>query len=246
PRLLAAGSLTVAMGDLLAAFAAAGGGAVEAVHGPAGLLRQRIEQGEAADLFASASLEHARILARAGRSGPPVIFARNSLCALVRAGLAVSPDSLLQRMLEPAIRLGTSTPGADPSGDYAGQVFARAGRLQPGAGDVLAAKALPLVGGRDSAPAPPGRHAVGWQLAQGHADIFLGYRTSAAAVQRDCPGVQVVALPAALAVGADYALALLSAHPAAARLAFFLLSPEGQAILARHGFVTVTEALGAL
>ncbi|MFC0407007.1 molybdate ABC transporter substrate-binding protein [Roseomonas elaeocarpi] len=244
-RLLSAGSLSAAARDLIQAFTGQQGVVVEATFGPAGLLRERIEEGEAADLFASASLEHAQILARAGRSAAPVIFARNALCALVRPGLAVTPDTLLDRLLDPAVRLGTSTPGADPSGDYAWDLFARAGTIRPGARTVLETKALKLVGGRDVAPAPPGRHAVGWHMAEGRADIFLSYRTTAAAVLRDSPGTQVLSLPQDLAVGADYALALLSDHPGAARLAFFILSPEGQAILDRHGFVTVTEARSA-
>ena len=44
----------------------------------------------------------------------------------------------------------------------------------------------------------------------------------------------------ALAVAADYGLAVVSNRPEAGRLAMFILSPQGQAILARHGFPTVT------
>lgn len=43
-------------------------------------------------------------------------------------------------------------------------------------------------------------------------------------------------MPEALAVFADYGLLLLDPRPEAARLAFFILAPAGQAILARHGF----------
>lgn len=49
---------------------------------------------------------------------------------------------------------------------------------------------------------------------------------------------ELLDLPEALAVGADYGLAVLSSRPEAARLAFILL-PDGQSILARHGFVPV-------
>jgi molybdate transport system substrate-binding protein len=35
------------------------------------------------------------------------------------AGLGVTPTSLLDRMLDSSVKLGTSTPKADPSGDYA-------------------------------------------------------------------------------------------------------------------------------
>jgi ABC-type molybdate transport system substrate-binding protein len=48
---------------------------------------------------------------------------------------------------------------------------------------------------------------------------------------------QVVALPAELAVGADYGLTVLDGTvPAAYQLAMFILSTNGQRILAKHGF----------
>src|SRR5262249_7698288 len=58
--------------------------------GASGLLRERLERGEAADVFASANMEHPATLAKNGKSGPVVLFARNELCALVREGLAVT------------------------------------------------------------------------------------------------------------------------------------------------------------
>jgi ABC-type molybdate transport system substrate-binding protein len=58
----------------------------------------------------------------------------------------------------------------------------------------------------------------------------------------------VVEPPAGLAVDADYGLAVLKGpaerEAAAGRLALFLLSPEGQAILARWGFAPVTAPAG--
>jgi ABC-type molybdate transport system substrate-binding protein len=48
---------------------------------------------------------------------------------------------------------------------------------------------------------------------------------------------QVVALPDELAVGADYGLTVMrTASTDAWRLAFFILSNDGQRILASHGF----------
>jgi molybdate transport system substrate-binding protein len=44
-------------------------------------------------------------------------------------------------------------------------------------------------------------------------------------------------LPDRLAVGADYGLTVLNrASPNGWRLAMFILSPQGQGILAQHGF----------
>ena len=76
-------------------------------------------------MFASANMEHPEAVGRE-RGRPTVLFARNRLCAIARPGLDASPDTLLERMLDPAVKLGTSTPGADPAGDYAFAAFARA------------------------------------------------------------------------------------------------------------------------
>lgn len=91
----AAGSLRVALPALTAAFTAATGVAVETRHGPAGLLRERIEAGDRPDLFLSADLGHPARLAAAGLAGPPVLFARNAMVALAhrRAAVAGSADS---------------------------------------------------------------------------------------------------------------------------------------------------------
>src|SRR3977135_1517376 len=101
-----------------------------------------------AEVFASANMEHPQALAAAaGKSGPVVLFARNRLCALVGPGLAVEPATLLDRMLDPNVKLGTSTPRADPSGDYAWEMFRRSEKLKPGAFGALEQKALQLTGG---------------------------------------------------------------------------------------------------
>jgi ABC-type molybdate transport system substrate-binding protein len=54
------------------------------------------------------------------------------------------------------------------------------------------------------------------------------------------PETTLVAFPAELQVGPQYGLAVLKdARPEAALLALTILSPEGQAILARNGFKPV-------
>lgn len=235
----AAGSLRLVLTDAAAAFEQQTGIRVEARWGPSGLLRDEIAGGARAQVFASANMEHPASLAKAGKAGPVSRFARNTLCALVRPGLDVTRDTLLAAMLDPAVKLGTSTPKADPSGDYAFEVFGKAEALQPGAGDALVAKALQLTGGPNS-PAPPAdRSPYGALVAAGQADIFLVYRTAALVALRENPGQRMVALPEALAVGADYGLTVMQGAPdAARRFAAFILSPEGQAILAEHGFAS--------
>ena len=236
-RLFAAGSLKDALGDVAAAWEAAGGEKVESRFGPSGLLKDEIAGGAAADVFASANTTHPQALHDAGKSGPVVCFARNTLCALVRPGLSVASATLLDAMLDPAIKLGTSTPLADPSGDYAVEVFRKAGAIRSGAAPTLVRKALQLTGSGNSAMPPAGRSPYGWHVAEGRADIFLTYRTNVMAAQAQYPGQQRIDLPHELSVGADYGLTVINDAPEAAqRFADFIVSPQGQEILTRYGF----------
>ena len=239
-RVYAAGSLNATVTTMAASFTSAGGPPVATVFGPSGLLRERIEKGERPGVFASADVEHPQRLAREGRSGPAIIFARNRLCALAAPGVDVTPETLLDRMLEPTIKVGTSTPKADPSGDYAWQLFEKADKLKPGAYATLDAKALKLTGGPTSPQPPPGRSIYAVLIAERKADIFLTYCTNAAQAARETAGARVVAIPEALAVGASYALTVVDpSQPGAERFALFVLSIRGQEILAQQGFTPV-------
>ncbi len=235
--LFAAGSLRAAMSEIIQAFAAAEGAAVIATYGPSGILRERIEKGERTDVFLSADVGNPQTLARAGRASSPIVFARNSLCALVAGGVDVDTDTLLERMLDARVKLGTSTPKADPSGDYAWQLFEKADALRPGAYKRLDAKALKLTGGPDSSPPSANRSAYGVIIAERKADIFLTYCTNALRAVLEVAGARSVAVPEALAVGADYGLATINgASMQAERFARFVMSRQAQSILARHGF----------
>lgn len=209
------------------------------VFGPSGVLRQQIEAGAPADILASADMVQPRRLAGERAGAHVITFARNSLCALGRRELNLTPDTLLDRMLDPAVRLATSTPGADPGGDYAWAVFARAEAVHPGAKAALEAKALTLVGGPDSKPLVPGKGQIEGVFLTGAADLMLGYCSGAAPVQRTVPGLVSVPLPPALAVAPAYGMVVLSDNPAAARFALFVMSEAGQAILSKHGFQPV-------
>jgi molybdopterin-binding protein len=182
-------------------------------------------------------MEHPQALHDEKKSGPVSRFARNQLCALVKPGLAVDSVTLLDRMLDPNIKLATSTPKSDPSGDYAFEVFHKAQEIKPGAQSALEKKALQLTGGANNASPPPGRTVYGWHVAEGRADIFLTYCTNALAAQKEDSRQQVVALPEKLAVGANYGLTVINGGPPAAQgFADFILSSEGQKILTSHGF----------
>jgi molybdate transport system substrate-binding protein len=237
-QLYSAGSLKGAWLETIQAFEAATRIKVQPRFGPSGVLKDDIVAGAKADVFTSANMEHPQALAVARLSGPVVLFARNRLCAIARPGLDVEPATLLDRMLDPAVKLATSTPKADPAGDYAWTVFRKADTVRPGAFAQLDKKALQLVGGPNSPPPPAdGRSAYGALVAQGAADLFLAYCTAAKVAQQENPAQQMIVLPPELAVGADYGLTVLNGALADAyRLTMFILSPDGQGILAKAGF----------
>lgn len=230
--LYAAGSLKAALTDVAADYAEAYDTPVATSFGPSGLMRERIEAGETAHVFASANMRHPRTLESAGKGGPVALFARNRLCGLARPEVEVTSETLLDVMLDEDTRLGTSTPKADPSGDYAFQLFDKSGHAE-----ALKAKALQLTGGPDSAAPPEGRNPYAWVLDSDQADLFLTYCTNAVLARKEVPDLQIVQIPEPLSVGADYGLIVLDgAPPEAWKLALHILSPAGQAVLAEYGF----------
>lgn len=233
----AAGSLRDALTEVSRDHEARTGQKLALTFGPSGLLRERIEKGEPAQVFASADTQHPKRLADGGGWAPQSVFARNSLCALVQPGRAVNTANLLDTLLRPEVRLGMSTPKADPSGDYALQLFQKAEAVRPGSQAALDAKALRLTGGPDSPAALAGRNLYAWVMEQGRADVFLTYCTNAVAAQKERTALQVVQVPAALQVGAAYGMTVRQgAHAPAVAFANALVAEPAQAILARHGF----------
>ncbi len=152
---------------------------LQPVFGPAGLLGDRLQKGEAADLFASADLA-APVRVAAGRPGALVVpFVRNRMCVAAKPSVGLTEANMLDKMLAPDLRLATSTPGNDPGGDYALAVFERADALRPGAGKVLTDKALHLVGGPNTMVPIDGRSPSATIFLGDHADLFVYYCSSA-------------------------------------------------------------------
>jgi molybdate transport system substrate-binding protein len=238
-RLHAAGSLRAAMTDIAKAYSEAYGLTVTATFGGSGLLKERLLKGEAGDVFASADMGNPQALTSAAKSGPTVLFAHNHLCAILRPGLKATAASLLDALLDPTIKVGTSTPIGDPGGDYAWTVFRKADAIRPGSRATLEAKAVKIGNEPGSLPVPAGAtNGVAWLFKEKRADIFLAYCTGGAAVAAELPGTMTISLPPTLAVESSYGLTILkdANQDRAAQFALFILSPQGQKILANHGF----------
>ena len=236
-RVMGAGSLTAAFTDLLRSFPAGADTVAAPEFGPSGLMRQKIEAGAGVDLFASADMEQARRLAVGHPERLVIHFTRNRLCALARASVGLTSANMLDRLLDPAVRLATSTPGADPSGDYTWAVFDRADAVRAGARVTLEAKAQQLVGGGAATPLlVPGKGAVEGIFLADRADVALAYCSGAPAVTHEVPDLVTVLLPPELTVGPAYGMVLLNAKPLTSRFAAFVMSEAGQAVLKTHGF----------
>src|SRR5215831_11036166 len=236
-RVVGAGSLTDAFTDLLRRFPAGTDTIAAPEFGPSGLMREKIETGLNVDLFASADMGQARRLAVGHPERSVIHFTRNRLCAVSRTAVGLTTTNMLDRLLDPTVRLATSTPGADPGGDYAWAVFARAEAVRTGARVALEAKAQQLYGGGPKTPPlVPGKGAVEGIFLADRADVSLAYCSGAPAIVREVPGLAVVALPAELSVGPAYGMVLLNTKPVTARFASFIMSEAGQAVLKAHGF----------
>ncbi|WP_337894295.1 substrate-binding domain-containing protein [Erwinia sp. SLM-02] len=230
-RVLAAGSLRPVWSAMAEHFRNEYPPGIETQFGPAGLLRQRIEQGESCDLFASANLAHPQALRQSGRALQVAAFCRNSLCLNVRRELGNL--SWLQLLQHPQLRIATSTAGSDPCGDYAWQMFDRLALWDSELGENLRQRARMVVGGEHSPAIPPGMQAASWIIESDQADIFIGYSSYGHRREHNSR-IATVSIPQEWQPSAIYGFAVCD--PRAQPLGDFLLSEEAQAILRQYGF----------
>lgn len=239
-HVLAAGSLREAVGDIGTRYTQETGVVVAADFGPSGLLRERIEKGERADLFASADMGHPLTLLKDGRATRVAMFTRNALCGIALPKTGLTAANFVDKLLDPAIKLGTSTPKADPAGDYTWAMFRRIDALRPGSFATLDKKAEQIVGGATNNAPVNGEDPVVPALATGKIDIMIGYCSGRKRLAPRLPGVVFVEPPANIVTGPEYGVAVLKGgDPRAADLALFMLSPEAQRIFAQNGFQPV-------
>jgi ABC-type molybdate transport system substrate-binding protein len=174
------------------------------------------------------------------------VFARNRLCVSALPSVGLTSENMLSRLLDPKVRIGTSTPKADPGGDYAWALFDRAEAARPGAGAALKAKAQQIVGGKIEAAVPGPKLSAAQLMIQHHVDLTIGY-CSSHDTEPDTSVMKVV-VPPMLSVPVDYGMTVLTRSPdpaqreAADRLAIFLMSPEAQRDMIPYGFIPVAAA----
>ena len=239
-KVMAAGSLKDAFIAVFADYTKQYGSGFSPVWGPSGVLRERLQKGEAFDVFASANLPHAQALTDAGLSGPSVIFARNALCVVTEAGSTLDTRNLVDTLLKPEIGIGTSTPVSDPLGDYAWEMFRKVDAMRPGAFDTLSKKAQQLIGGPSTPASVNGRSPLLVALDDHQIDLFITYCSGAQQIVQESSKYKSLAVPPELSVGPEYGLTVSrKAAEGAADFAMYLLSPPAQATLKSFGFIPV-------
>lgn len=213
----AAASLAGSFEQIGVAFEAANPG-VDVVFniGASSALAQQVVSGAPVDVFASASLATMRTVTDAGDAANPKVFARNRLQIAVPAD---NPGKVtgLADFTRSALKIALCAPKV-PCGTAAARAFAAAG-LIPSVDteeqDVKAALA---------------------KVTLGEVDAALVYRTDVLAAGTEVKGI---AFPQADKAVNDYPIAVATdAENATGAAAFvaYVLSTEGQAVLAAAGF----------
>lgn len=192
-------------------------------------LRTQALEGAPADIFASASPDEVEALAAAGLVIEQRALAGNRLALAAAEG---APVASLADLAAPGLRLALAAE-AVPAGRYARRALALANGADGFPPD-FAARVLANVRSHE-----PNVRAALARVELGEADAAIVYASDLA---RGADGVRAATLPARFQVAADYRIALLREGEAARAFLAFALSPEGTAILARHGFTPAGDA----
>jgi len=179
----------------------------------------QVQQGAPADVLAAADQANMQKVVTGGFSaGAPAVFAHNRLQIAVAAG---NPKKIasVSDLASPAVKVDVCAPGV-PCGGYSTTVLGKAG-----------VRVTPVSQEQDV-------RSVLTKVSLGEADAGIVYVTD---VRSAAGRVQGVEIPDSLNTIADYPVVPLksSRNPAAARVFVdYVLSPEGQKVLASYGFIT--------
>lgn len=201
-------------------------------------LRTQLEQGARADVFASADEPTMEAIYRQGLlAGSPRLFALNRLVVITPAQ---HPRALegLQDLARPGLKLVLARSDV-PAGNYARQALARMSQ-NPAFGGAFAERVLANVVSEE-----PNVRQIVTKVQLGEADAGMVYATDVSAGVREV--VRSILIPEEFNVIARYPIAVVKNAPnetGARAFVDYVLSPAGQAILAKHAFTPTAAAPG--
>lgn len=230
--ILAASSLTQAFGEIAAEFENRNPGVMISLSvGGSQTLAEQLAHGAPADVFASASTKYMDAAIAAGRidTKSTAVFARNRLAILVPmdnpAGILAAQD-----LAKPGITLVLASE-AVPAGQYSLAFLEKASNVTTYGAD-YGKKVLANVVSYETDV-----KAVVSKLVLGEADAGIAYVSDYTLSEGS---LRLVEIPPGLNSIAEYPIGLINDSPNPILAQAFLelvLSPDGQAILARHGFL---------
>jgi molybdate transport system substrate-binding protein len=196
-------------------------------------LRTQLAQGARADVFASADEPNMQGAQKEGTiASEPLLFVRNQLVAIVPAA---NPAQVLrlQDLAKPGVKL-VLTNKEVPVGNYSRQALTKMGQDTAFGSDFATRVLANLVSEETNVKQ------VVAKVQLGEADAGMVYSSDVTPGVRGA--VQVLSIPEAFNVIARYPIAVVRDAPHAAGAQAFIdyvLSPAGQAILTKHGFLAV-------
>ncbi len=235
--IFAASSLTDAYNEMKGLIEAANPGTMITYNFAASsALRTQLEQGAKADLYASADTVQMDTAKKSDViQGESTLFVRNTPVIIVPAnnpkGIAAPAD-----LAKPGVKLVLAAPEV-PIGNYARQVITKVGTDPANGADYEAKTLANLVSNEANV------RAVVSKIQLGEGDAGIVYSSDVTPTVR--AQVKIIAIPIGVNVIAEYPVAIVKgAGNTAGAQAFinYLLSPAGQAILQKWGFVPVSAS----
>jgi|YelNatPaOPRAMG01_1025707.scaffolds.fasta_scaffold01425_18 molybdate transport system substrate-binding protein len=197
----------------------------------AGVLKGDIEEGAPCDIFLSANGKFQRQLKRKGFLNSYRTFAYDYLAAATPYNnpAGVNSSNLIQKLTDSNVSLTTSSPHADPAGDYTWKMFRKINKYYPGAFEKITNHANHLL---DAALVMP-------VLESGNTDLGILYMSQLIELKKSGAEINIIPIPKKYNTKAKFTASVLNQSKYKALSEDFiklLFSKKGKKILKYWGF----------
>ena len=203
----------------------------------AGVLKGDIEEGSPCDIFLSANGKFQRQLEHKGFLKSYKVFAYDYLSAATPYNnpAGVTSSNLIQKLMDANVSLATSSPHADPAGDYTWKMFRIINRRFPGAFDKITNHVNHLL---DAALVMP-------ILESGNTDLGILYTSQLLELKRSGAKINIIPISKKYNTNAKFTASVLNQSKYKSLDEDFiklLFSKKGKKILKYWGFTPVNSS----